>query len=147
MPKLSKVGVRFEWDDVLLKRMVVNMIANAARQVGEIKGFHAHVYYHMDATRETALALREHIAALFPLRVSQLVDRAVGPHPSPMFEVDFYIEHFARFVPWLMLNRQGLNVLIHPNTNDVLADHEVLPIWLGDKQSLNTARMAGRSGN
>jgi aromatic ring-cleaving dioxygenase len=70
MPKLSKVGVRFEWDDVLLKRMVVNMIANAARRVGEIKGFHVHVYYHMDATRETALALREHIAALFPLRVS-----------------------------------------------------------------------------
>jgi aromatic ring-cleaving dioxygenase len=50
--------------------MVVNMIANAARRVGEIKGFHVHVYYHMDATRETALALREHIAALFPLRVS-----------------------------------------------------------------------------
>ena len=124
----------------------MNMIANAARQVAEIRGFHAHVYYQMDATRETACALNQQIAALFPFRVSQLVDRAIGPHPSPMFEVDFYIEDFAHFVPWLMLNRQGLNVLIHPNTNDMLADHEVLPIWLGDKQPLNTAGMVGRSG-
>ena len=146
MPKLSKVGVRFEWDDVLLKRMVVSMIANAARQVDEINGFHAHIYYQMDATRATALMLNQQISAQFPLRVSQMVDRAIGPHPSPMFEVDFYIEDFASFVPWLMLNRQGLNVLIHPNTSNMLADHEELPIWLGDKQPLNTARMAGRSG-
>jgi aromatic ring-cleaving dioxygenase len=34
-------------------------------------------------------------------------------------------------VPWLMLNRRGLNVLIHPLTNDSVRDHDTDCVWLG----------------
>ena len=34
-------------------------------------------------------------------------------------------------VPWLMLNREGLNVLVHPLTDDSVADHTRFAVWLG----------------
>jgi len=37
------------------------------------------------------------------------------------------------------LNRDSLSVLIHPNTNDMVADHRDFPIWLGKKLDLNIA--------
>jgi len=37
----------------------------------------------------------------------------------------------ASFVPWLMLNRDGLNVLLHPGTGDDYADHAVHAVWFG----------------
>ena len=40
-----------------------------------------------------------------------------------MYQVAFSPEEFARFVPWLMLNRGGLDVLVHPQTGDAYADH------------------------
>ncbi len=42
-------------------------------------------------------------------------------------------EVFARIVPWLMLNRGTLPVLVHPLVGDVLAEHARLPLWLGDQ--------------
>jgi aromatic ring-cleaving dioxygenase len=37
----------------------------------------------------------------------------------------------ASFLPWLMLNRDGLNILLHPGTGDAYADHIDHAIWLG----------------
>jgi DOPA 4,5-dioxygenase len=34
-------------------------------------------------------------------------------------------------VPWLMFNRQGLNILIHPLTDDEVEDHTEHAVWLG----------------
>jgi aromatic ring-cleaving dioxygenase len=34
-------------------------------------------------------------------------------------------------VPWLMLNREGLDVLVHPLTDDSVADHTQFALWLG----------------
>jgi DOPA 4,5-dioxygenase len=36
-----------------------------------------------------------------------------------------------------MLNHDSLSVLIHPNTNDMVADHRYFAIWLGEKLDLN----------
>ena len=40
-------------------------------------------------------------------------------------------EEFPRLVPWLMLNRDGLDVLVHPQTGDSVADHTRFALWLG----------------
>lgn len=38
---------------------------------------------------------------------------------------------------WLMLNREGLNVLVHPQTGDHVVDHLNSSLWLGEKLQLN----------
>jgi len=35
-----------------------------------------------------------------------------------------------------MLNREGLNILVHPLTGDSLADHTRFAAWLGTPQPL-----------
>ena len=34
-------------------------------------------------------------------------------------------------MPWLMLNRGGLDVLVHPETGDAYDDHLANALWLG----------------
>jgi DOPA 4,5-dioxygenase len=48
-----------------------------------------------------------------------------------MYQVAFAVEEFPRLVPWLMLNRRGLSVLVHPLTGDDVADHSAHALWLG----------------
>jgi aromatic ring-cleaving dioxygenase len=31
-----------------------------------------------------------------------------------------------------MVNRSGLSVFVHPTTDDIVADHEASPIWMGE---------------
>ena len=50
-----------------------------------------------------------------------------------MYQVKFNPEEFASVVPWLMLNRAGLNILVHPETTDAYTDHAVNALWLGAK--------------
>jgi DOPA 4,5-dioxygenase len=100
-----------------------------------VRGFHAHVYY--DAkTRATAAQVRAELARL-EVRVGSLRDFPVGPHPVPHFEAAFATGDFAEVVTWLMLNRRGLGVLIHPLTGDDVKDHLDHALWLGDKLKLN----------
>jgi aromatic ring-cleaving dioxygenase len=35
-------------------------------------------------------------------------------------------------VPWLMVNRSGLSVFVHPTTDDIAADHDASPLWMGE---------------
>ena len=35
------------------------------------------------------------------------------------------------FLPWLMLNRDGLTVLLHPETGDDYTDHTAHACWFG----------------
>ena len=112
-----------------------------ARAITEIASYHAHVYYEMTTSRPDAVLLTNQISELFTVHTTSLYDKPVGPHPWPMFQAAFDVALFPSFVPWLMLNRRGLNILIHPNTDDMWADHMILPIWLGDKLPLKTEGM------
>ena len=49
----------------------------------------------------------------------------------------FSTDEFSRVVPWLMLNRAGLDVLVHPLAGNAYDDHTVYAMWLGDKLPLN----------
>ena len=97
-----------------------------------IRDYHAHVYYEPATTRERAARLRERIAAEFPEAIlGRWHDALVGPHPQSMYQVAFPRALLATFLPWLMLNRDGLTVLVHPETGDDVADHSAHAAWLG----------------
>ena len=97
-----------------------------------IGSFHAHIYFDGPAQREVAMTLREQIGARFRVRLGNVHDRLVGPHARAMYQVSFDVASFGNFVPWLMLNRQGLTVLVHPNTRDERSDHLVHALWMGE---------------
>jgi DOPA 4,5-dioxygenase len=100
------------------------------REASEIQGYHAHVYFD-EHTREIAARLREAIGERFTTKLGTWHERKVGPHPQWMYQVAFETAEFAKLVPWLMLNRSGLSILVHPRTGDDVADHDVNPLWLG----------------
>jgi aromatic ring-cleaving dioxygenase len=98
--------------------------------MNEIKGYHAHVYYN-PATRPLAERLRDTIIGKFAVEPGAFSDEPIGPHPIPQFNVIFETEEFQRIVPWLMLNREGLDVLIHPLTESSYDDHSKNALWIG----------------
>ena len=96
----------------------------------QVRGYHAHIYYAPE-TRATAEHLRAGIGERFQARLGNWHDEPVGPHPVSMYQVAFAAEEFPALVPWLMLNRAALNVLVHPLTDDSVADHTRHALWLG----------------
>ena len=97
----------------------------------EIRGFHAHVYF--DAvTRRTAERVRDELAQHLGVKVGALHERPVGPHAKAMFQVTITPEQFATVVPWLMVHRSGLSVLVHPVSDDPVRDHDTRPLWMGE---------------
>ncbi|MEM7250639.1 MAG: DOPA 4,5-dioxygenase family protein [Pseudomonadota bacterium] len=105
------------------------------RSTDAIGGYHAHVYYD-EHSKPAAAMLREAIESTFDLTVGRWHDKPVGPHPCWSYQITFPNELFATIVPWLSLNRQGLNILVHPQSGDDLADHTDHAMWLGDSQAL-----------
>jgi aromatic ring-cleaving dioxygenase len=69
--------------------------------------------------------------------------RAEGPHPVPQFRFTFTTSQFEKIVPWLMLNRQGLDVLVHPLTDNSYDDHFRYAVWLGAPVALKLDAMRG----
>ena len=96
----------------------------------QIKNYHAHIYYDPQA-REAAARVRAGLATL-NVQLGSWHDEPVGPHPKSMYQVLFAPEEFARVVPWLMLNRERLTVLVHPSTGDSYGDHLERSLWLGE---------------
>ena len=96
----------------------------------EVKGYHAHVYYNAE-TKPTAAKLREAIIGKFAVEPGGFSDEPRGPHPISQFNVIFEADEFQNIVPWLMLNREGLDVLVHPLTESSYDDHSKNALWLG----------------
>ena len=101
-----------------------------------ITSYHAHIYFDPGEGRVRAERLRTLIGERFVARLGSWHDKPVGPHVKPMYQVAFAVDLFPRFVPWLMLNRMGLSVLIHPNTRRPHDDHLVNALWLGEQLAL-----------
>jgi DOPA 4,5-dioxygenase len=84
--------------------------------------------------------LREWVEARFPgVRMGRWHDVPVGPHPQAMYQIAFETALFPTLVPFLMLNRQGLAVLVHPESGRPRDDHLIHSLWLGAVLELNGA--------
>jgi DOPA 4,5-dioxygenase len=107
-----------------------------------IESWHAHVYF--DAPRrDAAWALREVIFTALAgcIEMGRFHERPVGPHPMWSYQLAFAPAHFAHVVGWLTLNRGALDVFVHPNTGEELADHRDRALWLGRSYTLNLAAL------
>lgn len=112
------------------------------RPVDAIEAWHAHIYYDPEKTRDKAATLRENIVDAFPdLRMGRWHDEAVGPHLVAMYQVAFLPDQFDRLVQWLAVNREGLDILVHPHTDNAWNDHMIFGFWLGNKLPLNEERL------
>lgn len=96
----------------------------------QLNGYHAHVYYDTE-TKPIAQRLAASIGDKFSVKFGGFHDGPVGPHPVANLQIIFTTDEFRNVVPWLMLNRQGLDILIHPLSNDSVDDHSIYAIWLG----------------
>ena len=97
--------------------------------------YHAHIYYEPG---ERAVASRFHQrlaqSRLF-LFVGELRDEPVGPHPKAQFEVHFREDAVTQVVA--LIKEAGLTALVHPLTDDDLADHTTLGQWIGEPLPLD----------
>ncbi len=104
--------------------------------MAEILSFDAHIYYDENSF-EDAKALIDSAGQKFTLRVGHMHRKPVGPHPCWSCVLEFEPALFAEVVPWLMLNRGGLAVLVHPDTGNDLIDHTDYTLWMGEIKTLN----------
>jgi aromatic ring-cleaving dioxygenase len=102
------------------------------KDVAAIKDYHAHVYYDA-ATKPQAALLRDWVEQRFAgqMRMGSWHDEEVGPHVQAMYQIAFPPELFPTLVPFIMLNRMGLTVLVHPQSGRPRDDHTVNAMWLG----------------
>ncbi|MFC5473926.1 DOPA 4,5-dioxygenase family protein [Paraherbaspirillum soli] len=103
--------------------------------------YHAHIYYQLD-NRAVAEAVHRRLSELKEsggispiLFVGQLRDYKAGPHPMPQFEIHFTEEHLSAIRP--IIEASGLTALVHPLTDDDLADHTSLAQWIGASLELD----------
>ena len=100
--------------------------------------YHAHIYY-SDDERAAAKALRDRFLAVPSqvLLVGRMMDQGVGPHPIAQFEVHFL--EGARPDVVAAIEASGLRALVHPLTDDDLADHTSLAHWIGEPLDLDVS--------
>ena len=110
-------------------------MTDPGRDPATVPEYHAHIYY-LPETRAVAESVRERLGAGFEVRLGRWHDDPIGPHTRGMYQLLFAAGEFARLVPWLMLNRGPLDVLVHPSTGDDLLDHTAHALWLGERLPL-----------
>lgn len=99
--------------------------------------YHAHIYFD-DAERAAATELRDGFGRDAEiLFVGDMTDGAAGPHPIAQYEVHF----LGAAVPAIVakIEATGLRALVHPLTDDDLADHTTLAHWIGEPVELDVS--------
>ena len=107
----------------------------------ELQPYHAHIYFDL-AERGAADRLRQRLlqskgvgefsSVLF---VGELRDEPVGPHPKAQFEIHFREDAVPQVKS--LIKATGLTALVHPLTDDDLADHTSLGQWIGQPLPLD----------
>ncbi|MDE2005780.1 MAG: DOPA 4,5-dioxygenase family protein [Rhodospirillales bacterium] len=111
-------------------------MTETAREPALIEEYHAHIYYD-PATKPLAATLREWVEARFPAaRMGRWHDALVGPHTRSMYQIAFKPELFPTLAPFLMLNRMGLTILLHPESGRPRDDHTRHAAWMGEVLAL-----------
>jgi DOPA 4,5-dioxygenase len=91
--------------------------------------YHAHIYFSPEQ-RQPAEELKNRFesdpSVLF---VGRMTEGKAGPHPIPQYEVHFLQESLEQVRK--MIRASGLLALVHPLTDDDLADHTSRGEWIG----------------
>jgi aromatic ring-cleaving dioxygenase len=107
--------------------------------------YHAHIYHDAeqraasDALHARLTELKETGELADLLMVGKLRERPVGPHPLPQFEIHFLKRALPAILP--LIEASGLRALVHPLTDDDLADHTTLAQWIGPPLDLDLSVM------
>ena len=103
--------------------------------------YHAHIYYSAEQ-RPAAEALRDAFIRLSAagsdphiLFVGRLTDGRAGPHPIAQYEIHFRAGSLAGVIS--AIEASGLRALVHPLTDDDMADHTNLAHWIGEPVDLD----------
>lgn len=103
--------------------------------------FHAHVYYEVPQ-RAQAERLQSQLKQMLEspetpslCYVGKLRDFKVGPHPIPQFEIHFNRSDVEKIVA--LITKSGLVALVHPLTQNDIADHTTLAQWIGKPLDLD----------
>ena len=109
-----------------------------------ITDYHVHVYYDpaneprprraLARTRRRANFRKPSSDAGTTSWSDRIRNRCIRSHFRPQM--------LAAFVPWLMLNRDGLTVLLHPETGDDFTDHTAHAAWFGAVLPLRLDRLS-----
>jgi DOPA 4,5-dioxygenase len=101
--------------------------------------FHAHIYVlpeQRGAAEDLRAALKGHPDMLF---VGQMTAGKAGPHPIPQFEIHFLESALGKVIP--LIEASGLRALVHPLTDNDMADHTTLAHWIGEPVELDLATL------
>ncbi|HKR37970.1 MAG TPA: DOPA 4,5-dioxygenase family protein [Steroidobacteraceae bacterium] len=99
----------------------------------ELQPYHAHIYFE-PGERAVANRLRQRLAESV-LFIGELRDQPVGPHPKAQFEAHFREDALPQVLA--LIEQTGLTALVHPLTDDDLADHTSLGQWIGEPLPLD----------
>lgn len=103
----------------------------------KINYYHFHIYYNPTQINE-AMQVTRKLAELFQVPIGRHWDKPVGPHPIGSCQVSVPTELFGEICSWLILNREGFDFFIHPDTGNDLLDHTEHAMWLGKSYPLKT---------
>jgi DOPA 4,5-dioxygenase len=96
--------------------------------------YHAHVYWQNEAQRREALLLRHPLAEL-GCQLGTIWDKAIGPHPLPMYQVNYNKDNAQKVES--LLGATKLDILLHEDTGDDVRDHTTGARWIGNKLTLD----------
>ena len=107
--------------------------------------YHAHIYYSAEQ-RPAAEALRDAFVRLKAagsdphiLFIGRMTDGKAGPHPIAQYEVHFLEASLGGVVS--VIEASGLRALVHPLTDDDMADHTELAHWIGEPVELDLSTL------
>lgn len=101
--------------------------------------FHSHVYFEAHSIEKAEKFHQKFQDLKIPLQVSRMIHKPIGPHPFPMFEVDFKAQNFLEVIRFMQDHREDLNILVHPLSGSQILDHTDYAMFLGEKLNLNLA--------
>lgn len=98
--------------------------------------YHAHIYFNDPISKEKALGLRNRLAQI-GAHLGSIHNTKIGPHPWPMYQINYDDAIKNDVESYLDLNGSGLSILLHTETGNIVQDHTEAARWLGPRLELD----------
>lgn len=100
--------------------------------------YHCHIYFTQNSKSQVLSGLESLMNQNFKsLRLMQIVERPIGPHPKPMIELHFIDTDKSNIIEYLKNKPEFSSILIHEVTGNDYLDHTDKATWLGTILYLN----------